>query len=124
MDPLKTDAPFTVVFVDDDTDFLDALRVNMRGQTDHWDCVFFDQPGAALEHLSSVEHAVLISDWMMPEMNGLQLCQAIEKGIADQSLPDVYVILLTGRAPSNNAAEALQSGANDFVCKPIETSNF
>jgi putative two-component system response regulator len=58
---------------------------------------------------------VVVSDWEMPEMNGLQLCQAIRA----ENLPGyVYIILLTGHNTPDERVAGLRAGADEFVGKP------
>jgi putative two-component system response regulator len=59
----------------------------------------------------------VISDWEMPEMNGLELCRSIRS----RDLGDyVYFILLTGRDRSASIVHGLASGADDFITKPFD----
>jgi putative two-component system response regulator len=61
---------------------------------------------------------LVISDWEMPEMDGLALCNAIRA----ENLPGyVYIILLTGRDGEMNSVEGLSAGADDFITKPFST---
>jgi C4-dicarboxylate-specific signal transduction histidine kinase len=56
---------------------------------------------------------------MMPEMDGLEVCQALRKRPATLKIP---VILLTARADEETKFEALQMGANDFLAKPFSST--
>src|SRR5262245_16991050 len=59
---------------------------------------------------------IVISDWMMPEMDGLQLCQQIR----GQSLEHyTFFILQTARTGREDYRLAMQSGADDFLTKPL-----
>lgn len=58
---------------------------------------------------------VVISDWMMPHVDGLELCQAIKTGLRD-SAP--YFILLSARGEVADRARALETGADDYIVKP------
>jgi sigma-B regulation protein RsbU (phosphoserine phosphatase) len=58
-----------------------------------------------------------ILDWMMPEMDGLELCRKI-RGTA--TTKTAYVILLTARGGHGNAVQGLQAGADDYVTKPFD----
>jgi len=58
-----------------------------------------------------------ILDWMMPEIDGLQLCRRIR---GTSSLAQMYVILLTARTGHGNAVAGLEAGADDYVTKPFD----
>jgi PAS domain S-box-containing protein len=60
---------------------------------------------------------VVISDIVMPEMDGYSLCKALR---ADERLQHVPVILLTSLADPKDVIQGLESGANNFICKPYE----
>lgn len=57
---------------------------------------------------------MVISDWEMPEMNGLELCRAVR----DQSTGYVYFVLLTSHGSSEEVIQGLSAGADDFMTKP------
>ncbi len=69
----------------------------------------------AWDVLRAEQIGLVVTDWMMPEMDGLQLVQKIRGGELGRY---VYVILLTSKSESRDAAEALEAGADDFVGKP------
>jgi len=60
---------------------------------------------------------VVVSDWMMPEMNGLELCRHVRER-ADANY--IYFILLTARQGEDDYREAMASGVDDFLAKPLE----
>src|SRR5205823_9079074 len=59
--------------------------------------------------------ALAILDWMMPEMDGLQVCRRIR-----ESGKMVYVIMLTSRGTKENIVEGLHAGADDYLIKPFD----
>jgi two-component system, cell cycle response regulator len=59
-----------------------------------------------------------ILDWMMPGMNGLDVCRAIRECAA----PYVYVVLLTARDTPEDVVTGLEAGADDFLTKPFEAN--
>ncbi len=63
---------------------------------------------------------LVISDIVMPEMDGYQLCRQIK---ADDALRDVPVILLTSLADPQDVIRGLESGADNFLTKPYEEEN-
>ncbi len=71
----------------------------------------------ALEELRVGDCRLVVSDWTMPVMDGMELCRAIRKS----DFPGyVYVILLTGRDGKLDIIEGLSEGADTFVTKPFE----
>lgn len=71
----------------------------------------------ALHHLKKRQPAVVISDIMMPDMDGYELCRRIK---ADDQLKHVPVILLTSLFDPKDVLRGLESGADDFFTKPYE----
>lgn len=71
----------------------------------------------ALDAWRLTEARVVISDWMMPEMDGLELCRQIRDG---RSPLYTYFILLTGRGGKESFLTAMESGIDDFITKPVD----
>lgn len=71
----------------------------------------------ALELVRTGLYRLVVSDWEMPEMTGVELCRQIRKR---QGSGYVYVILLTARTGTRNAVEGLNAGADDFISKPFQ----
>jgi sigma-B regulation protein RsbU (phosphoserine phosphatase) len=61
--------------------------------------------------------SLLISDWLMPEMNGVELCRAIRKNPKPHY---TYIILLTVLNGKGPFLEGLEAGADDFISKPFD----
>jgi len=60
---------------------------------------------------------IVVSDWMMPEMNGLQLCRRLRER---NDTHYTYFILLTARGGDENHREAMAAGVDDFLTKPLD----
>src|SRR4051812_12607466 len=60
---------------------------------------------------------LLISDWEMPEMDGLELCRRIRDRVDPLY---TYIILLTARDSRDDRLAGLQAGADDFLTKPLD----
>jgi len=71
----------------------------------------------ALWYLKEHKPTIIISDIVMPEMDGYQLCSVIKK---DETLRDIPVILLTALTSPEDVIKGLQSGADNFITKPYE----
>ncbi|TVR07020.1 MAG: response regulator [Phormidium sp. GEM2.Bin31] len=61
---------------------------------------------------------LIICDWMMPEINGVDLCRRVK---AEPQLEAAFFILLTAREHLDDRVCGLNAGADDFISKPIET---
>ena len=75
---------------------------------------------AAWESFQSEPAPLLISDWMMPKMDGLELCRRIRARPAPISCPYTYVMLLTSKDRPEDRIDGLRAGADDFLTKPTE----
>ena len=73
----------------------------------------------AMDLLREGSARLVITDWEMPEMNGIELCQAIRNGDFSGY---VYVILLTSRDTLEETVTGLTAGADDFIKKPFNPS--
>lgn len=73
-----------------------------------------------LEAIFEMERApvrLVVSDWIMPQMNGLELCRKIRNLLGVEY---TYFILLTAQAANfENQQEAIEAGVDDFLCKPL-----
>ncbi len=69
----------------------------------------------ALERLSADKPSLIISDIVMPEMNGYELCEKIK---SDERTEDIPVILLTSLTDPSEVIEGLSCGADSFITKP------
>ncbi len=71
---------------------------------------------AAWQRLQQERSPLVITDWMMPGMDGIELCRRIRS----RPGPYTYVILLTARDNCEDRQEALRIGADDFLTKPLD----
>lgn len=74
----------------------------------------------ALIHLQThTDTALALIDWNMPEMNGLELVQAVH---ADPRLADVRLMMVTTETEMAQMARAIEAGAHEYVMKPFTKS--
>ncbi|WP_425471851.1 PP2C family protein-serine/threonine phosphatase [Ruegeria sediminis] len=71
---------------------------------------------AALDLCRDDPPDLVLSDWVMPGMSGLEFCQAFRRLEADNY---AYFILLTSKSEQNEVAQGLDAGADDFLVKPL-----
>lgn len=105
----------TLLIVDDSPTDIDRAR---RVLCDHYDIEIMSDGASALERLSSgpIPDLMLI-DWVMPGISGVEVCQFVRA--AGGKLSTVPIVLLTARHGSEEIIHALRSGANDYVSKPF-----
>ncbi len=104
-----------ILIVDDEPVALMALDHALRETGHEVDAV--DNADDALRILKNGMHRLVISDWIMPGTDGLQLC----RGIRQEELPGyVYFILVTSRDGTDSIVEGLSAGADEFLPKPID----
>ncbi|MEX1298431.1 MAG: sigma-54 dependent transcriptional regulator [Desulfotignum sp.] len=106
---------FSILVVDDDTDFLKGIIRHLKKQFSGFDIQGFSSGERALAACRDREVGVLLSDLRMPGMSGHDLLtKALELN------PYVCVIMITGFATVENAVQSLKTGAWDFITKPMD----
>lgn len=70
----------------------------------------------ALQKLKSAPYDFVVTDWNMPNMDGLSLLQAVR---ADPTLKDLPVLMITAEAKRENIIMAAQAGASGYIVKPF-----
>ena len=71
----------------------------------------------AWERLQREHFSLVVSDWMMPDMNGLELCRLIR---SKRQMTYTYIILLTALGGKTNFLDGMDAGADDFITKPFD----
>jgi sigma-B regulation protein RsbU (phosphoserine phosphatase) len=102
-----------ILVVDDDPIFLELLAGMLRS-AGHEVLVASDG-AAALAVCRRVRVDLIVADWIMPGMDGVELCQNLKE---DPFLRQIYVILLTARERVPDKVAALDAGADEYVVKP------
>jgi len=121
--PLPLSAPVNVprravrnvLVVDDSRSQRMLLAAGLRGAG--YEVLQAASAGEAIDLCRGAQIDLILSDWMMPGMNGIDLCRALR---ASPSERYVYFILLTSRTDKGAVAEGLEVGADDFLTKPVD----
>jgi len=106
-------ASLTVLIADDDA----GTRVILKRQLEVGGYQVITANDGADAFSSALQHSpdVVIADWMMPEMDGLELCRALRRYEAGRML---FFVLLTGHGEDEGIIEAFEAGVDDFFTKP------
>ncbi|MGC2063960.1 MAG: response regulator [Thermodesulfovibrionales bacterium] len=70
----------------------------------------------ALARLKSDKYELLITDWNMPNMDGMTLVRMIR---GDAALKDMVILMVTAEAEEDHVMEAIKVGINDYIVKPF-----
>src|SRR4051812_29006082 len=98
-----------ILVVDDDVNFLDVVCHSLAKLGHSIDRARDGQE--ALDLLQREQIRLVVTDWAMPRLDGIELCKAIRA-----TLPyDVYVIMLTGKSTSVAKMDGLCAGADDYL---------
>jgi two-component system chemotaxis response regulator CheY len=113
--PLNPGAKILVV---DDFSTMRRFIRNILDQLGYREVEEADDGDSALEKLRGTRFDLVIADWNMPRMNGLDLVKAIR---ADEELKTIPVLMVTAEASKENIIEAVKSGASGYVVKPFSS---
>lgn len=103
-----------VLVVDDSPFSRRLLEHALRGHP--YELAFAKDGREALASVLEFRPDILITDWMLPDLSGPELCQKIRN---ESTNGYTYVILLTGNVEKENVVEGLAAGADDYLTKPF-----
>ena len=104
-----------ILIVDDEKDILEFLSYNLKKEGFS---IYTASNGLeGLEKTKKIKPDLIIVDLMMPKMNGIEMCENIRN---DKKLSNVIILFLTARSEDYTQIAALDSGADDFIKKPIK----
>lgn len=104
----------TIVVVDDDADILGLLEYKLTAAGHQVTAEADGEAGLAAIH--EVRPDLVVLDWMMPRMTGIEVCLEIRK---DPDLADIPVLFLTAKAQESDVQRGFAAGGNDYVVKPF-----
>ena len=104
-----------ILIVDDEKDILEFLSYNLKKEG--FSIYTASDGSEGLEKTKKIKPDLIIVDLMMPKMNGIEMCENIRD---DKKLSNVIILFLTARSEDYTQIAALDSGADDFIKKPIK----
>jgi len=109
------DKSIKILVVDDFATMRKVVR-NLLKQGGYDDIVEAEDGVMALKALKSQKIDVVVSDWNMPNMSGLELLKAVR---ADAELTKIPFLMVTAEALQDNVVAAVKAGVNNYIVKPF-----
>ena len=106
-----------VLIVEDENSLLELLKFNFTKDGFKVDTAMDGE--AALEKILNKAPDLLILDWMLPKLSGIELCRRIRKNKEIKNLP---IIMLTARGEEDDRLRGLETGADDYITKPFSVN--
>lgn len=105
-----------VLIVEDEPDVLLLLENRMRGAGHEVESVTDGEQ--ALEAVAVREPAVMILDWMMPKLDGLEVLERLRRTDSERR---IKVLMLTAKSQQHDIDRAYAAGADDYIVKPFSS---
>ena len=83
---------------------------------DQYSILFAETGKSAIELFKQHRPALVITDWVMPDVTGVEVCRQIRLGAQDSY---TYIIIVTSVSEKENVVESLDAGADDYLTKPF-----
>ncbi len=106
---------FTILIIDDDQIVQLTLKKILEAQG--YQIITAIDGETGLEQAQQLQPALIICDWLMPGMDGIEVCRQVK---ANPNLSTTFFIVLTSLDSVADVVKGLDSGADDFITKPIE----
>jgi two-component system, OmpR family, phosphate regulon response regulator PhoB len=103
-----------ILIVEDEAPLVTALRYNLEKQGFRVEEAADGQE--ALLRVAESPPDLMLLDWMLPSLSGVEVCRQIRRRPATRDLP---IIMLTARTEDRDAVRALDTGADDYIVKPF-----
>jgi sigma-B regulation protein RsbU (phosphoserine phosphatase) len=103
-----------ILVIDDDPAIVKLLARSLKKQG--YEVVVAEDGDQGLQQAFQIKPALIICDWMMPVMDGLEVCRQVK---GDANLSTTFFILLTSRGATEDRVIGLDTGADEFLSKPI-----
>ncbi len=112
---MKAAADIKVLVVEDDPLYQRVLERRLKAEGYHVLTAGDGRDG--MKAIVAAEPDLVISDWMMPQVDGLELCQSVKTGLREAA---PYFILLTAKGEISDRLLGLETGADDYLVKPCD----
>ena len=107
-----------ILVVEDEKDVRDLMVLHLK--RDGGDVAAVEDGEQALALLAREEYQLVVLDWMLPGVSGMEICKRIRAQDDFRTRKDVPVLMVTARADSADIVLGLEMGADDYITKPFE----
>jgi len=107
-----------IIHVDDEKNYLDLTKEILAVYDKEINIESFTSPRKVIENVLTNEPDLVLSDYSMPEMNGIELIRQLRK------YSNVPVILYSGSEKENIAEKAFEAGVEDYIRKSFDTMHY
>ena len=116
---MSTSTPIRVLHVDDEPEFGDMVAEFLEREDAQLDVTTVTSAAAGIERLDGAQFDCVVSDYDMPDQNGLQLFESVR-----DSHPELPFILFTGKGSEEVASDAISAGVDDYLQKQGGTGQY
>ena len=106
-----------VLAIDDDPSVLLSIRRQVQQAGFEVEVAVGGEEG--LRRLESGAFDIVVCDWMMPDIDGIEICRQIR---SDKARPFTYILMLTSRDTPDDILSGVEAGADDYMTKPVHES--
>ena len=103
-----------ILIVDDESDVREMLAFTLKRQS--FNVVTAQDSQSALKTLGEILPDLILLDWMLPDISGVDLCRRLK---GDERYEDIPIIMLTARGEEDDKIRGLDAGADDYITKPF-----
>ena len=104
-----------VLVAEDNKDSQNLIKLHLVKEG--YEVITADDGQEALEIFHQGDFRLIVTDWIMPKMGGVELCQKIRESSSDGY---AYIILLTAKEEKKDLVQAMAQGADDYITKPYD----
>jgi two-component system phosphate regulon response regulator PhoB len=113
-------SPAKVLLVEDESDVRDLMVLHLK--RDGLDVASVDNGEEGLGLLQGNRYDLVVLDWMLPGLSGLEICKRIRHQLPEGS--KIPVLMVTARADTTDIVIGLEMGADDYITKPFDIPVF
>tara|TARA_R110000787_G_scaffold285173_1_gene400041 strand:+ start:13746 stop:14444 length:699 start_codon:yes stop_codon:yes gene_type:complete len=103
-----------ILIIEDDPSLVELLKYNL--EIEGFDVSVARDGEGGLEAIDTQDPDLVVLDWMLPNMSGIEICRQMRQRTATRSTP---VIMLTAKGEETDRIRGLETGADDYIVKPF-----